>query len=373
MNYISHLGIYDDAAAIQAALDEGSLANPYVAYDEQLQELDWNTLSAVDNRLRVTYNIEDVSSPTIISYNREADEYDPETGDPIFVTPYNKVELEDGTDITADLVYDYGEVSYQFPEDGVYTLLFTLTGNTLWMFDFEDDNPGLFTDRTEITSVVIPETVTELGEATFSGCRNLASVNIPSGVTILRTNVFNGCHLSSIDFPDGLEEIGNSAFYESFSDWEPGDNKPDVILPESVTFVGDAAFNSCALGNVYIPSGVTFPEQIDDSPFGQVFGTLTIEEGLTEIPGMCVYADPAESVAYLPASLLEIGDNGITDFYTYHFAGTTPPTFGSDALGSDFEVIYAPCDALSAYENAIGAINPSGNEITYNCDTPSEN
>lgn len=364
--YINHIGIYEDAAAIQAALNEGSLANPYVALNEDLGELDYNTLSVVDNRLRVTYNIEDVSSPTIISSNKE-DDYEPET----YVTPYDKVEIEGVGDITADLVYDYGEVKYQFPATGVYTLLFTLTGNTLWMYEWEDELEGLFAQRTEITSVVIPETVTELGEGTFWGCSNLASVNIPSGVTILRNFVFAGCHLSSIDFPDGLEEIHNSAFYESLSDWEPGDDKPDVILPESVTYVGDAAFNSCALGDVYIPSGVTFIEQIDDKPFATIYGTLTIEEGLTEIPANCIYGDPnGDSVVYVPASLLEIGDDGLQDFSTYHFAGTTPPTLGSDALGWDFTTIYAPCDALSAYENAIGTTNPAGNEITYNCDTP---
>ena len=42
--YINHIGIYDDAAAIQAALNEGSLGNPYVAMTSA-GTIDYNTLS----------------------------------------------------------------------------------------------------------------------------------------------------------------------------------------------------------------------------------------------------------------------------------------------------------------------------------------
>lgn len=43
--YINHIGIYGDAAAIQAALNEGSLANPYVAVKDDTGEVDYNTLT----------------------------------------------------------------------------------------------------------------------------------------------------------------------------------------------------------------------------------------------------------------------------------------------------------------------------------------
>ena len=44
MEYINHINKYADSAAIQAALDEGTLVNPYVAFDEDSGALDFNSL-----------------------------------------------------------------------------------------------------------------------------------------------------------------------------------------------------------------------------------------------------------------------------------------------------------------------------------------
>jgi len=45
MEYINHINKYDNSAAIQAALNEGSLGNPYVAVKDDTGEVDYNTLS----------------------------------------------------------------------------------------------------------------------------------------------------------------------------------------------------------------------------------------------------------------------------------------------------------------------------------------
>ena len=68
------------------------------------------------------------------------------------------------------------------------------------------------TDK-RITSVVIPDSVTEIGEGAFSDCTSLESVEIPSSVTEIGVHAFSGCtSLSSVVIPDGVKKIGDYAF-----------------------------------------------------------------------------------------------------------------------------------------------------------------
>ena len=70
----------------------------------------------------------------------------------------------------------------------------------------------LFAGHTEIRSVVIPDTVTDLGEFVFDGCLNLRQIKLPSGLLYLWGYTFCRCGIEEIVLPDSLKVIPPYAF-----------------------------------------------------------------------------------------------------------------------------------------------------------------
>ena len=71
---------------------------------------------------------------------------------------------------------------------------------------------AVFDSCTGLTSVVISESVTEIGLWTFFGCTGLTSVKIPRSVTKIGQEAFGGCTgLTSVEIPDDAE-IAKDAF-----------------------------------------------------------------------------------------------------------------------------------------------------------------
>jgi hypothetical protein len=95
-----------------------------------------------------------------------------------------------------------------------------------------------FYNRTDITSVVIPDGVTDIANLALSGCTGLASASIPDSVTSIGSSAFEGCTgLASVTM-DGVASIGSYAFFDC-------GNLTSVIIPDGVTSIGSYAFKYC--------------------------------------------------------------------------------------------------------------------------------
>lgn len=97
---------------------------------------------------------------------------------------------------------------------------------------------GIKSTTFNITSIVIPDCVTEIGESAFMYCLALESVTIGNGVTSIGSMAFSYCTCEIIwgDNP-AITEIGNAAFmcYDGTS----------ITIPASVTKIGIMAFGRC--------------------------------------------------------------------------------------------------------------------------------
>ena len=71
-----------------------------------------------------------------------------------------------------------------------------------------------FSERKDITSVTIPDSVTSIGNVAFYNCDGLTSVIIGNSVTSIGSDAFRDCNsLTSVVIPDSVTSIGNYAFY----------------------------------------------------------------------------------------------------------------------------------------------------------------
>ena len=104
---------------------------------------------------------------------------------------------------------------------------------------------------TGLTSVEIPNSVTSTGDAVFCRCSNLKTAKISSSLTVIKEGLFSRTGLTEIVIPEGVTSLEKWSF----------DNCPQltsVVLPSSLTNIGDLVFESCtSLAEITIPNGVT--------------------------------------------------------------------------------------------------------------------
>ena len=110
---------------------------------------------------------------------------------------------------------------------------------------------GAFFDCDSLTSINIPDSVTSIGDYAFFGCDSLTSINIPDSVTSIGDYAFSDCKsLKSINIPDSVTSIGNDAFEDCSS-------LMSINIPDSVNDIGDRAFGGCnSLTSINIPNSV---------------------------------------------------------------------------------------------------------------------
>ena len=77
---------------------------------------------------------------------------------------------------------------------------------------------NLYVDNQLVTELVIPDSVTSIGNYAFYGCSSLTSITIPDSVTSIGGSAFYNCSsLTNITIPDDVTSIGYSAFYNCSS------------------------------------------------------------------------------------------------------------------------------------------------------------
>lgn len=144
-----------------------------------------------------------------------------------------------------------------------------------------DSNPlsqayHLYMNGSEITDLVIPNSVTSIGNYAFYGCSGLTSITIPNSATSIGYGAFDGCSgLTSVEIPNSVTSIMNNAFGSCRG-------LISVTIPASVTSVGNGAFRRCS-GLASIISNATTAPTIASNTFREVKtgGTLTVPTGST--------------------------------------------------------------------------------------------
>lgn len=110
---------------------------------------------------------------------------------------------------------------------------------------------GEFFLFTELKTVVLPDTVTYIGDCVFLDCLDLKEIQFSKNLIKIGDYAFSGCEqLKKVEIPEKVSSIGSCAF-------EACSSLTEVIIPDSVNKIGFKAFGECMkLGRVELPKSL---------------------------------------------------------------------------------------------------------------------
>ena len=223
------------------------------------------------------------------------------------------------------LLFSVTAKAYDFKVDGIYYNIISATDFTAEVCDRDGDEDytgdivipstviyddgeysvifigeGAFYYST-LTSIEIPNSVTEIGESAFEGCHSLTNVIFGenSQLTSIGGNAFRYCtSLTSIEIPNSVTSIGSFNF-------DGCSSLKDIIVPNSVTRIEKSTFRGCSsLASVTLGYSV---ENIGESAFSGCSNLSSIY--MTGIPPKVgdanfTYAQYMNTTLYVPQGLL---------------------------------------------------------------------
>lgn len=162
--------------------------------------------------------------------------------------------------------------------------------------------------------LIVPSTVTEIGEAAFAGCGSPRPLSVyfaqaedsEQGLTVIPAGCFQGASLNAVVLPDTVREIGEGAFEECRVE-EP------MVLPDSLELIGNWAFaNTKEVGKEYRYS--TYETYLSYLPENRsaVYGvSVRIPDRVRVIGDGAFYGLRAEELI-LPDTVEEIGEEAFS-------------------------------------------------------------
>ena len=135
-----------------------------------------------------------------------------------------------------------------------------------------------FANMTKLTSVTLPDSISEIGLRAFQNCTSLSTVTIPAAVTKIGIYAFAGSGVRSVDFSKctRLTSIGERCFEKCGSL-----QKIEITDKISLTTVGIYAFDQCtSLQSVYLPDSM---QTIGECAFANCKSLTTLS-----VPDRCV-------------------------------------------------------------------------------------
>lgn len=100
-----------------------------------------------------------------------------------------------------------------------------------------------------LKSIELPDGLEYIGDSAFAGCTSLTQVKIPDSVTEME-GAFSGCtSLSEIEFSKNLKKIGAAMFAECSS-------IKNIDIPDNIVYIDTMAFYNTGLTDIVIPENV---------------------------------------------------------------------------------------------------------------------
>ena len=163
-------------------------------------------------------------------------------------------------------------------------------------------------NETKITSVHFPSTLEEIGTSAFEDCKSLmAEVSFPESLKIIAKEAFRSSAIKgNLVLPDNLESIGEYAFNCCY------DLTGSLVIPDKAV-ISSSAFYSCGFtGTLTLPNGLV---EIPSGAFGSTKfkGELNIPSSVTTIGGGAFSNTLFTGTLVLPSELISLGSSAFSD------------------------------------------------------------
>ena len=234
-----------------------------------------------------TYTLDDANRATITGYNGSAAAlYIPEEIDGHEVVAIGDGAFKNRTDLKTVMIPDSVTKISGMAFYGCSGL-----GNVTLSKNLKSLGSSTFGNCDGLTQIEIPKSLERAGDdyfasyapGAFSGCKNLKHISFEEGITEIAYKLFSNCTgLEEITIPDTVTTIKGNAFYEC-------SNLSKVKLSENLTVIEADAFQECnSLQNIELPEGLS---EIKDRAFYQCSNLkeIKIPDSVTKIEGSAFY------------------------------------------------------------------------------------
>jgi len=135
-------------------------------------------------------------------------------------------------------------------------------------------------DKSEVTTITIPDTVTKIADGAFFNCQQLTEITLPPTVTSIEKNAFHSCFaLTRITIQGSIKKIPEGMFYDCRS-------LTEVTVPDSVTSIDKWSFFGCTnLTTLRVPLSLT---KIGNNAFESTRNLRGLEAQLPNLPDTIV-------------------------------------------------------------------------------------
>lgn len=224
-------------------------------------------------------------------------------GNIVFADANIKAALVAAFDKEGDGELSYMEAAAVTSIEGVFGTKKTYTSfDEFQYFTGVTSIPANMFEGWQITSIILPESVSSIGNYAFRDCVKLISISIPDLVNTINQGMFRDCiRLSSISLPESLLKIRSYAFAGC-------SNLASISIPESVTSIDTGAFENCSG-----LSGISIPGLVNSIGNGAFSGcnnitSISLPEGLTSIGANTFYNCSSLTFISIPESVASIGE-----------------------------------------------------------------
>ena len=162
-----------------------------------------------------------------------------------------------------------------------------------------------FAYYSKLTSVVMPDSLVNIGYAAFDGCAYLRDVDFGGNLFAIGALAFRNCtRLNNVDIPKTVKSIGERAFYNC-------DSLINIVIPDGVTSIALWTFDGSGLKTIVIPRSVS---HIGDYVFNATNNMSRIYYGGSEADWEQVNIESA---------------NNLSSVTIYHYSDTQPTESGN--------------------------------------------